>query len=139
MRKDASFGVIPLRDTQPWEVFLIKHRRGHWGFPKGHLEAGETPEQAAARELEEETGLVVKKFWETDPLVEHFSFYYQGTKVEKTVTYFLALVDGEIKLQEEEIEAGKWVTLDKAKEILTFAEAKAVCNQVQKILQRLQM
>lgn len=39
------------------EVLVIRHARGEWVMPKGHLEAGESPEEAALREVREETGL----------------------------------------------------------------------------------
>lgn len=38
-------------------VLLVRYRSGAWAFPKGHLEAGETPEQTAVREVREETGV----------------------------------------------------------------------------------
>ena len=60
MIQDQSFGVVPVRDdakTGEQEFLLVQHQAGHWGFPKGHLEPGETPVQAAGRELAEETGL----------------------------------------------------------------------------------
>ena len=62
---DVSYGVIPIRQVgDTWEVFLIHQfsnigNNSYWVFPKGHPEAGETPEQTAKRELIEETGMTV--------------------------------------------------------------------------------
>jgi arsenate reductase len=62
--EEACFGVIPVRHKENgWEVLLVKHNKGHWGFPKGHPSPNETPYQVAERELLEETGL-----YELDPL-----------------------------------------------------------------------
>ena len=135
MRRDYSFGIIPLR-KQPngWQVFLIKHKGGHWGFPKGHAEKAETPRDAACRELQEETGLKVVAFLSTVPLQETFSFFWRGTKVEKTVTYFVATVAGDIALQQEEVQDGGWIALEKAHERLTFPEARSLCQQARELL-----
>ena len=45
------------------EILLIKHvNSGHWSFPKGHVEEGETEVETATREIKEETGIEVKEF-----------------------------------------------------------------------------
>jgi len=134
MTHQDSYGIIPLRYETEWEVFIIKHRRGHWGFPKGHPEKNEPPEVAAARELKEETGLEVDQFWAAPPLTEHFSFSWHGQRVEKTVTYYIALAQGNVKLQPEEVEDGRWISLYRADDLLSFPEARAVCKQVRKIV-----
>lgn len=51
-------GVVVLHDECGPKVLLIADRYGNWTLPKGHLEAGETPEMAACREIAEETGVV---------------------------------------------------------------------------------
>jgi 8-oxo-dGTP pyrophosphatase MutT (NUDIX family) len=52
-----SCGAVVLRKKDgAWETLLINCRQGHWSFPKGHQEAGETEEDTARREILEETG-----------------------------------------------------------------------------------
>ena len=71
--KEFCFGIIPLkRKEESWEVFLVKHNKGHWGFPKGHSLLEETPEQIACREVYEETGLSVTNFLQVSPLTEKY-------------------------------------------------------------------
>jgi diadenosine hexaphosphate hydrolase (ATP-forming) len=55
MRKTESAGgvVVNVRG----EVALVEHSGGFWGFPKGHIDAGEDALTAAKREIQEETGL----------------------------------------------------------------------------------
>lgn len=134
--KEHSFGIVPLQfKNKNWQVFLVKLKAGHWGFPKGHPEEGEEEREAAVRELFEETELVVEEFLPFDPLDEHYTCVKHGIHVDKTVTYYLAKVRGSVSLQKEEIADGKWVLLEEAPDLITFEEAKGICRQVQNILE----
>ncbi len=83
--KVLSSGVIPVRrDDGDW-LYLMLRAYQYWDFPKGHTEAGETPLQAALREVEEETGLRDLDFrWGYD-------FYETGPYAQgKVARYYLA-------------------------------------------------
>jgi bis(5'-nucleosidyl)-tetraphosphatase len=136
---DQSYGVIPLSYREDhWEVFLIQHRHGyHWGFPKGHSESNETPEEAARRELKEETNLEVVRFLQMDPLSEQYQFVLDKHRVFKRVLYFVAEVKGEIALQKKEIANGIWLPITKAFEQLTHQEGRSILSQVEKILAKI--
>jgi 8-oxo-dGTP pyrophosphatase MutT (NUDIX family) len=131
-----SFGIIPLKKIDDvWNVFLILHKEGHhWGFPKGRKNPKEPALEAAKRELLEETGLRVSKLLSQDPLVENYSFRHLRKLQRKRVLYFIAEVEGEVRLQPEEIREGKWLPLEAAKETLSFVEAKALCDAVKPYL-----
>jgi bis(5'-nucleosidyl)-tetraphosphatase len=133
---EHSFGVIPLRRVnQQWEVFLIQHRgAGHWAFPKGHPEEGETPEETAQRELREETGLHLVKWLPYPPLEEAYLFKRHDSLVHKKVTYFIAEVEGEVHLQPQEIAAGRWLALEEALDLITFEEGKRICRRLTELL-----
>ena len=62
MRTEKSCGAVVFRNKNDnIQVLLIRHLNGgHWAFPKGHVEKGETEEQTALREILEETGLAVE-------------------------------------------------------------------------------
>lgn len=138
MGYEASYGVIPLCNKEGiWHVLLIQQHAGHWGFPKGHAERKEQPQQAARRELLEETGLVILCYLTEQPLIEAYQFFSRGKRIEKTVTYFLAEVAGELKLQCEEVKAAKWIPLSDAAEHLTFPVSKAVCQRAAQLLKEL--
>jgi len=139
VQKDESFGVIPLSKARGrWEVFLIQHTRGrYWGFPKGHAEPNETPEQAAFRELKEETNLDFIRYLQNEPLMEQYYFMKEGQRVFKRVFYFIAEVGGTVALQKEEIQDGIWVPFPEALEKVTHAEGKTILSQVEKILPKI--
>ncbi|MDN3504999.1 MAG: NUDIX domain-containing protein [Rhabdochlamydiaceae bacterium] len=136
MEKDVSYGIIPLtkNDLGFWKLYLVKHKNGDfWGFPKGHKETHESEVDAAKRELFEETKLPIKRVLEKEPLLEKYQFKnHDGTDISKTVHYYLAEVDSEIKpvLQSEEILDGGWFKPEEAIERITFDEGKRLCEQV---------
>lgn len=139
MQKDESFGVIPLSKAHGfWEVFLIQHNRsGYWGFPKGHAESNENPQEAAFRELKEETNLDLIQFLQDEPLMEQYTFIMERKRVFKKVFYFIAEVGGEIKLQSQEIHDGKWFKFHEAIARVTHQEGKALLARVEKILPKI--
>jgi 8-oxo-dGTP pyrophosphatase MutT (NUDIX family) len=132
MRYEESFGIIPLRQVDgAWEVFLIQHRKGgYWGFPKGHAESGETPEEAATRELKEETNLDCIRYLQSEPLTEEYQFLIGKRPVSKRVFYFIAEVGGDISLQSAEIQSGIWLPIHKALERVTHPEGKQILSSV---------
>jgi len=120
-KKDASFGIIPLRqESHVWQVFIIKSITGHWGFPKGHSEGKETMHETAQRELKEETGLFVTNYFEIDPFVFSYDCRSHGQYVHKTVTLFLAEVSGDIHLSPVEALDGEWINLHQIQEKVVF-------------------
>lgn len=129
---EVSFGVVPLkRFGKEWKLFVILHKHSnHWGFPKGRAEFNETPTQSAMRELLEETGFSVQKFLTNNPITESYCFYRKEKKIEKIVHYFPALVLGEFVPQLSEVCEGRWLSFPQAYQLLTFKEAKSLCNQV---------
>lgn len=99
-------------------ILLIHQQKGHWGFPKGHVENGETEEMTALREIKEEVGLDV----DIDTGFREVTRYSPYPGVIKDVVYFVARVSGSdrIKLQPEEVIAYEWATAQGARNALTF-------------------
>ncbi len=129
-RKDLSYGIIPLKRFEgQWRVLLVHHIAGHWSFPKGHPEEGESPKETASRELHEETGLKVVAFLSEELLEEKYVFSYQKEKILKTVRYFIAQVDGKEYPQLDELFGCEWFSFDEAREKISFPNTEALLDQ----------
>lgn len=134
---ETSYGVIPLRRGEygEWLVLVIRHTKGgYWSFPKGHGEANETPHMTAVRELYEETHLNVTRFIDETALTETYHFYRHHQPVAKTVHYFLAEVEGNVVMQEGEVEEAQWIRLDEAESYITYAESRAIAIRARELL-----
>jgi len=139
MKEEISYGIIPLqkRDNN-WYVFLVHHRDGnHWGFPKGKPRDGESHQQSAVRELREETNLKVIFFLQEEPLSEAYIYTRNNEKTNKTVHYFLAMVEGTISIQKEEVLEGDFFSFEQAKKTITHAESQKVLAEVLAIVRAL--
>jgi 8-oxo-dGTP pyrophosphatase MutT (NUDIX family) len=114
---------------------MVCHRNGYWwSFPKGHSEPNERPEAAATRELREETGLEVARLLGLSPLTEFYVYRRHGEPIAKRNTYFLAEVEGQLQLQDEELVDARWIALNQAETQATYPEAKAICRSVVRCL-----
>ena len=101
-----SCGVIPFRDNSGRNEYLIlKQTNGCWSFPKGHMEAGETEEQTAHRELYEESGLSAALIPDA-----RIAYEYDISPVtRKQVVLFSGKINGDVILQETEVVDHLWV------------------------------
>lgn len=98
--QELSAGVIPYRrqaDSGELQFLLlhsatVRNPRARWEFPKGGIEIGETPREAAAREFREETSLSDWKFREGFERPLTYSYIRRGRRVIKTVTYYVVEV-----------------------------------------------
>ena len=84
----SAGGVLVRYQSGAWNALVIRDPYGKWGLPKGHLEPGESEEEAAAREVEEETGLKPDAMGPQLGTV-HWTFRRGARKVLKHCTFFL--------------------------------------------------
>lgn len=142
MPTDFSCGVIPVTEFHGERHYLlVQHDAGHWSFPKGHPEGGESPIQTARRELAEETGLRGVELVAIPAFDEHYVFTKRSGKVvDKTVTYFLGHVDPEaarrLRLQVEEVADAKWLRPAAARSLMTFDAGRWLLDEVERFLIR---
>jgi 8-oxo-dGTP pyrophosphatase MutT (NUDIX family) len=119
---EVSAGGVVLRGDEV--VVIVPTRRAANGqkvlaLPKGHVDPGETPAEAAEREVREEAGVEAK-------LVEELGevrYWYQrnGRKIPKLVTFFLfRYTAGDVADHDSEVEEARWIPMEEAIRTLTF-------------------
>ena len=134
MGREISAGVILARNRSEREYLLLDYG-SHWDFPKGHLEAGEDALTAAARELQEETGIRDARF--VPGFTHSMRYFYRkaGEGMFKVVVYFLADTStGDVTLSHEH-SGYAWLAYDEAVKRLTFGNARDLLAKAQACLE----
>jgi len=135
-KKDQSFGIIPVHKKEGGEILfcLVKHSGGHWTFPKGHQEEGESKKETALRELKEETGIDKVVLAPNKNYTEKYSFTEKGVTYDKEVEYLVGWTySTDFTTPDDfktEISDLKWVTYEEAKSLITFSKAQAILEKV---------
>lgn len=130
-REVSAGGIVFRRDPDGTPRFLlIRDSYRHWGFPKGHLEDGETPAAAALRETHEETGLGELVLHGPIRLID-WHFRFRGRYIHKYCHFFLfESPSGEAVPQRDEgITAVRWEPIDTALEVLSYDNARGVLRR----------
>ena len=121
----AAGGVV-LRDGPGGREVLLVHRRRYddWTLPKGKCEPGETDEDCALREVEEETGLACEL------LRELSSTEYDDAKGrKKRVRYWvMRIIDGELRPAPPEVDEVRWTPAVEVPDLLTYERDAAVVS-----------
>ena len=129
MKREFSAGGVVLRGEK---VAVVTPRRGVLALPKGHPDGDETLEQAATREVREETGLVAEPRGELGEV--RYWYTFRGERVLKSVTFFLfEYLSGSVEDHDDEVESAEWIPLDRAPELLSY---KGEREMAEKALQR---
>jgi bis(5'-nucleosidyl)-tetraphosphatase len=133
--KEHSAGFILFHNKDGKRHYLILHYAGgHFDFPKGHIEEGETKYEAALRELMEETNI------EKVEIIDGFEdkIEYNVEKKEgiapKDVTFFLAKTDQEKIQLSHEHQGSVWLPYEEAYEKITFDNAKNLLKKAEQYL-----
>lgn len=127
MKFEKSCGAVIVRkNNDKFETLLIKMLKGHWSFPKGHVEGNETEVETALREIKEETNLDVG----IDTRFREITSYSPYPGVIKDVIFFIAIPKNQdVKLQETEVENAIWVDLHEAIDMVTYDNDKQVLKK----------
>jgi len=114
--------VVRYESGVPWLVVGSRRRERDgrtWTLPKGTPNPGESREETAIREVEEETGLRVRITGPLDSI--EYTFVQSGTRIHKTVHYFLMdPIGGDLDSHDHEFDEVRWITFDAAPTMLTF-------------------
>ncbi len=117
--REVSAGGVVYRRTEDGDIEVVlasrRTRRGDlaWGLAKGGIEAGESKEEAALREVREETGLVAEI--EADLGDTKYMYVWEDVRIRKTVHFFLMrCVGGDVGDRDDEMEEIRWFPLERA-------------------------
>lgn len=119
--KSAGIIVFYQPEASPPKYLLLHYQSGHWGFPKGHIEKGETEEQTVLRELFKETGL--QHVFMLGGFKGSINYYFtkKGDQpVYKEVVFFLAQSPSKnVTISDEHI-GFRWLPYETALKAITF-------------------
>jgi 8-oxo-dGTP pyrophosphatase MutT (NUDIX family) len=134
--EETSAGGLVVDRTQAHAALIGRlDRRGTllWSLPKGHIEAGETAEQTAEREVREETGIhgaVLRELGTID-----YWFVVESRRVHKTVHHFLmTAVGGELSDDDVEVTEVAWVPLAELDQRLAYADERRLVRRALRLL-----
>lgn len=128
LEKSAGAVIFQIKDNEP--LFLLLKYPRYWGFAKGWIEQGESEEQAARREIEEETGLKDVKIIPRFKFEQKWMFKFNNELIKKQAVFFLAQVPNkaEVKISEEH-EDFKWASYSDALKLCRIKNNKEMLTQ----------
>lgn len=131
----SAGGIVFRRDGDRTLVLLIRDSYHNWGFPKGHVEAGEAPADAALREVGEETGLQALALRAPIETID-WEFRFRGKRIHKVCHFFLIETEDRrtAPLREEGITACRWASFEQAEAMLSYANARDVLRQARTLV-----
>ena len=130
MDSEISAGCVLYRKQDGKTYFLLLHyEAGHWDFPKGHIEKGETHKHTVSREVKEETGIRKIKF--VHGFQERIEYFYrrEGRLVRKDVYFYLAGTNEKDVMISKEHTGFEWLPYEEALARLTYKNAKEVLEK----------
>jgi 8-oxo-dGTP pyrophosphatase MutT (NUDIX family) len=121
-------GIVYRSKGSDFQILLVTAKRnpGAWIFPKGHIEDGETPEEAALREVEEEAGVTGEL---VGPVGRPIEFETSTERVR--VQYFLVRMTDE--WPETDGRKKRWVPFDDAEEMLAYDNMRGLVRKARMV------
>lgn len=135
-QRETSAGGVVYRLHEGGALFLlIKDSYQNWGFPKGHLESGERAEDAALREVREETGIDDLALRGRIETIDWY-FRFRGQLIHKVCHFYLMETNQATTNPQhaEGITACRWVSYDEARAAISYANARKVLGQANEMI-----
>ena len=129
---ETSYGGVVVRGDE-MVVIVPRGRRRVLGLPKGGPMEGETPEQTAAREVREETGITARvreRLGQVD-----YTYRRGGRNIAKTVHFYLCLFEaGDTADHDHEVDDARWMPLREARRRLSYPGERAMVERALSVL-----
>jgi tRNA nucleotidyltransferase (CCA-adding enzyme) len=138
MKHEKSCGAIVFRngtDNSPRRYLLILQAKSKvWGFPKGHVDDGESEYDTALREVFEETGLKVEILTGFRTTIS----YKPKPETHKNVVFFLGkALNDDVKIDRDEILGYAWLSFEEALKRMTFNNSREILRKAEKFIENL--
>jgi 8-oxo-dGTP pyrophosphatase MutT (NUDIX family) len=132
----SAGGIVVRREGERALYLLIRDSYDNWGFPKGHVEPGEQPEDAAMREVREETGLDHLQLLGAIHTVDWY-FRFRGRLIHKVCHFYLMeTVHAQTSPQADEgITACRWEAFSEAIVLISYENARDVLRRANELVQ----
>ncbi len=134
----SAGGAAFRRNGGAFEIAIISvNPSGRWQLPKGLIDAGESPETTALREVREEAGIETKILAPIET-IEYWYFGLQSgesVRFHKSVHFFLlAYLSGAVENHDAEVLEARWVDVVEALEMLAFKSEKVIVEKASKMI-----
>ena len=138
LRNEISCGaLVYCIENQDVKFLLLRYSQGHWDFPKGNKEKGETNLETTRREIKEETGISDIVFRDRFEKEITYNYSRQNEKISKKVIYFLAKTKATNVVLSSEHTDFVWELYENALKRLTYKIAKEILTQGYNFLKHL--
>lgn len=136
MLEKSAGAIIFHKSDRKIEYLLLRHKLGHWDFPKGHMEKGETLKATASREVEEETGFSNIIFVPNFKVHIKYIYTWEGEKRFKVATFFLTESKTKrVKISKEHL-GHTWLSYKEAMKTLQFKNQKDLLKKGNEFLMK---
>ena len=119
-------------------ILLLQYPQGHWSFPKGHVEEGDSDHHSTAlRELTEETGISQVSILDGWSQMTEYTFFRKGKETPKQVFWYLAETkEMDVSLSHEHTNY-LWLQFDEAEKQITFEQEKELLLSAKTFMQKI--
>ncbi len=125
-------GAIIFRNEKNGRLYLLlRSKGGTWGFAKGKVDQGESLQEAAIREVKEETGISISLMPEFVKSIQYNFIDRSGEKLRKQVAFFLATTDTQEVILSDEHSEYIWLPYEQALKKSTYTNTKSLIESAE--------